>query len=43
VLVKKAHVVPVPTYAISLVEELIVRPDILAAWRDQDALETGAG
>jgi hypothetical protein len=42
-LVKRAHVVAVPTYAVSLVEELIARPDILAAWRDQDALETRAG
>jgi hypothetical protein len=43
VLVKRAHVVAVPTYAVSLVEELIARPDIIAAWRDQDALETRAG
>jgi hypothetical protein len=43
VLVKRVHVVAVPTYAVSLVEELIARPEILAAWRDQDALETRAG
>jgi hypothetical protein len=43
VLVKRAHVVAVPTYAVSLVEELIARPDILAAWRDQDALKARAG
>jgi hypothetical protein len=28
-----AHVVAVPTYAVSLMEELIARPDIFAAWR----------
>jgi hypothetical protein len=42
VLVKRAHVVAVPTYSVSLAEELIARPDILAAWRDRDALETWA-
>ena len=43
VLIKRAHVIAVPTYAVSLVEELMAQPDILAAWRDQDALETRAG
>jgi hypothetical protein len=42
VLVKRAHVVAVPTYAVSLVEELMALPAILAIWRDQDALETRA-
>jgi hypothetical protein len=40
VLVKRA--VAVLTYAVSLVEELMAQPDILAIWRDQDALETRA-
>jgi hypothetical protein len=43
VLINRAQVIAIPTYAVSLVEELSARPDILAAWREQDALEARAG
>ena len=40
---RAAHVVAVPTYAVSMVEGLLARPEVIAAWRDQDALDRRAG
>ena len=41
--IHRAHTVSVPTCAVSLVEALIARPEVLAARRNQAALETRAG
>jgi len=41
--INRAQVIAVPTYAVSLVEELIARPEVIEEWRDQDASEAGAG
>jgi hypothetical protein len=39
--IRRAHVVSVPTYSVSVVEELIAHPEIVMGWRDQDAAQKG--